>query len=249
MSNNPFIRSDKSPGSQPSIEVYTQQTVPINPFLVNQQEGIPTLDRHSATLPEYPPPHYEYPLDTSQTPFDGLKDEKAPPDERREPYTPRFPQPTGYDSNSPNMTAPTQAQRSYYGDRPRDWQGTAASSSRMNAPNANWEHQPSFQQHHAGHSSYRDAEVPEPDMTFIHHPAPPIGARRSLPLPAVFPQLTSSFRGPGFSPFSRGYAPALAGSGVPLGDWLAFVDGLNLAFTANPPLQILGLAGGMIGMV
>lgn len=98
-------------------------------------------------------------------------------------------------------------------------------------------------------AQYTMSQMPEPDLSFTRHPAPPQAQHQRLAFPVVFPQLATSFHGPGFSPFSRGYAPALAPAGVSLNEWLAFVDGLNLAFTANPPLQMLGLVGGFIGMV
>lgn len=51
------------------------------------------------------------------------------------------------------------------------------------------------------------------------------------------------------SPFLRAYAPALSGLGISREDFLGFVDKLNRVAVASPPLQILGLAGNIVGMV
>lgn len=51
------------------------------------------------------------------------------------------------------------------------------------------------------------------------------------------------------SPFLRAYAPMLSGFGISREDFLGFVDKLNRVAVASPPLQILGLAGNIVGMV
>jgi hypothetical protein len=49
--------------------------------------------------------------------------------------------------------------------------------------------------------------------------------------------------------FLRAWAPCLEANSISQTDFLAFIDNLNIVSTANPPLQVLGLAGGFLGMV
>ncbi|KAH0355081.1 hypothetical protein KCU83_g2278, partial [Aureobasidium melanogenum] len=57
-------------------------------------------------------------------------------------------------------------------------------------------------------------------------------------LPCVLPQISHSlFGGKYNSPFVRAYPPALSAYGIPETSFLAFVDGLNESFIANPALQ------------
>jgi hypothetical protein len=66
-----------------------------------------------------------------------------------------------------------------------------------------------------------------------------------LPLPYCAPQLT-----PGFdAPFCRGYNQTLESVDIFQEQLLAFIDGLNLAMTASPPLRVVNLAGMAIGFV
>ncbi|KAK0390082.1 hypothetical protein NLU13_3655 [Sarocladium strictum] len=51
------------------------------------------------------------------------------------------------------------------------------------------------------------------------------------------------------SPFLRAYAPVLNGFGISQDTFLEFVDRLNRAAVASPPVQVLGLAGNIAGMV
>ncbi|KAJ7185787.1 hypothetical protein C8R46DRAFT_882198 [Mycena filopes] len=67
----------------------------------------------------------------------------------------------------------------------------------------------------------------------------------SLPLPYCAPQLTTGFD----APFARGYSPTLESVDLTRDQLLAFVDGLNLAMTASPPLRVVNLAGMVIGFV
>ncbi|KAJ7677449.1 hypothetical protein B0H17DRAFT_910238, partial [Mycena rosella] len=82
--------------------------------------------------------------------------------------------------------------------------------------------------------------MPEPE------PAPPPYHPSGLPMPFCTPQIAVSFD----SPFARGYSPELQTSaGIPQEQLLAFIDGLNLAMTASPPLRVVNLAGAVIGFI
>nr|GAT59281.1 predicted protein [Mycena chlorophos] len=56
-----------------------------------------------------------------------------------------------------------------------------------------------------------------------------------LPLPFCLPQLTSAFG----SPFVRAYSPILEDADISQAQLLAFIDGLNAAITASPPLRVV----------
>jgi hypothetical protein len=73
---------------------------------------------------------------------------------------------------------------------------------------------------------------------------PPFAAS-ALPLPFCVPQLTATFD----APFARGYNRLLEDVDIPQEQLLAFIDGLNLAMTASPPLRVVNLAGMVIGFV
>lgn len=66
-----------------------------------------------------------------------------------------------------------------------------------------------------------------------------------LDLPIVIPQTTP---GAG-NPFTRAYSPCLSDSNISLSTFLTFLDTLNVCFAQTPPLQVLDLAGGIVGMV
>ncbi|KAJ6582909.1 hypothetical protein DFH09DRAFT_911858 [Mycena vulgaris] len=72
---------------------------------------------------------------------------------------------------------------------------------------------------------------------------PPFETKLSLPY--CSPQLTPRFD----APFARGYNPLLESVDLPQEQLLAFIDGLNLALTASPPLRVVNLAGMAIGFV
>ncbi|KAK7019940.1 hypothetical protein R3P38DRAFT_2536107 [Favolaschia claudopus] len=82
--------------------------------------------------------------------------------------------------------------------------------------------------------------------TFIQPFLPPsdirtasTGSTNGIPLPLCIPQVASSFT----SPFARGYNPVLEiSAGISQDQLLAFIDGLNLAMTASPPLRVVDLA-------
>ncbi|KAF1995230.1 hypothetical protein P154DRAFT_526513 [Amniculicola lignicola CBS 123094] len=51
------------------------------------------------------------------------------------------------------------------------------------------------------------------------------------------------------SPFLRAYPPALEAYNIPVPTFLQFLDELNRAIVVSPPLQVLGLAGELVGIV
>ncbi|KAJ6462043.1 hypothetical protein C8R47DRAFT_993200 [Mycena vitilis] len=66
-----------------------------------------------------------------------------------------------------------------------------------------------------------------------------------LPLPFCTPQIAVSFD----SPFARGYNPTLHSSvDISQNELLAFIDGLNLAMTASPPLRVLSISASLISV-
>ncbi|KAJ7245008.1 hypothetical protein B0H12DRAFT_957556, partial [Mycena haematopus] len=70
--------------------------------------------------------------------------------------------------------------------------------------------------------------------------------RTGIPQPFCTPQIAISFD----SPFARGYTPVLQDSvGISQEQLLAFIDGLNLAMTASPPLRVVNFAGMAIGFI
>lgn len=63
--------------------------------------------------------------------------------------------------------------------------------------------------------------------------------------PIAIPQI-----GPGMGvPFARVYSSYLESIGISVSEFMDFIDDLNVAATASPPLQVLNLAGGIIGNV
>ncbi|KAK5118720.1 hypothetical protein LTR85_007926 [Meristemomyces frigidus] len=69
--------------------------------------------------------------------------------------------------------------------------------------------------------------------------------QQRLRRPVVIPQVEA---GAGM-PFTRAYAPALAEHGVSMDEFVSFVDNLNVMLASSPPLQVLDLAGGIVGFV
>ncbi|KAI5115805.1 hypothetical protein M0805_006524 [Coniferiporia weirii] len=66
-----------------------------------------------------------------------------------------------------------------------------------------------------------------------------------LALPLCLPQATSGTN----ALFVRAYSQELRSSGIEVDDWMRFIDGLNLAITASPPLRVVDVAGMVIGFV
>ncbi|KAK0455478.1 uncharacterized protein EV420DRAFT_1749275 [Desarmillaria tabescens] len=90
----------------------------------------------------------------------------------------------------------------------------------------------------------RDAELLIQDFLppYSEHTGPSNG----IPLPLCIPQTATKFG----SPFSRGYNNVLSEAvDLPQAELLAFIDGLNLAMTASPPLRVVDTAGMIIGLI
>jgi hypothetical protein len=90
-------------------------------------------------------------------------------------------------------------------------------------------------------SGFRRRTIPHPDPQRA-------GAGEQVepwPLPFCLPQLTSSRT----STFARGYNAELENVELSQETILKFVDGLNLAMTASPPLRIVDTTGKVIGFV
>ena len=81
--------------------------------------------------------------------------------------------------------------------------------------------------------TYEDQPVPQ---------SPP-----GIPLPICIPQITPGF----MQPFARGYNQVLGEPpiGISQEDFVRFLDGLNMAMTASPPLRIVDVVGKGIGFV
>ncbi|CAK5284057.1 unnamed protein product [Mycena citricolor] len=76
--------------------------------------------------------------------------------------------------------------------------------------------------------------------------APPTYARSALPMPFCTPQIAVKFD----SAFARGYNFELQNAvGISQEEFLQFIDGLNLAMTASPPLRVVNTVGMAIGFV
>ncbi|KAL3419044.1 hypothetical protein PVAG01_09265 [Phlyctema vagabunda] len=80
---------------------------------------------------------------------------------------------------------------------------------------------------------------------FTRRAQPPAYTPLPLSQPVVIPQTVA---GTGQA-FARCWAPALAPYNIPASDFVEFIDNLNVVATANPPLQVLDLIGGVLGMV
>ncbi|KAJ7132983.1 hypothetical protein C8R46DRAFT_1140233 [Mycena filopes] len=83
-------------------------------------------------------------------------------------------------------------------------------------------------------------------QSFLPSSAVPHHSTSGVPLPFCAPQIADAFD----SPFARGYNTALHDSvGISQDQLLAFIDGLNLAITASPPLRVVNFAGMVIGFI
>lgn len=72
-----------------------------------------------------------------------------------------------------------------------------------------------------------------------------VSRRGKIAHPVCLPQMAVGFD----MPFARAYAPGLAGLGISQDVFIDFIDGLNTAMIASPPLQVVDLAGFVIGFV
>ncbi|KAF4634708.1 hypothetical protein G7Y89_g3394 [Cudoniella acicularis] len=90
-----------------------------------------------------------------------------------------------------------------------------------------------------------DQEFFSQALAFAHNVSPRPSTISPLKKPIAIPQIAKGLG----QPFSRAWAPELQSHGITQDQFLQFIDGLNVISTANPPLQILNLAGGALGMV
>ncbi|KAJ7928092.1 hypothetical protein B0H13DRAFT_1704734 [Mycena leptocephala] len=100
--------------------------------------------------------------------------------------------------------------------------------------------QPPTQPSSGGIEFVRDADyliqsfLPPSELAVSPH------AQTGIPQPFCTPQIANSFD----SPFARGYTLVLQSSvDISQDQLLAFIDGLNLAITASPPLRVVNFAG------
>jgi hypothetical protein len=78
-------------------------------------------------------------------------------------------------------------------------------------------------------------------------PPQPEDSSLPLPLPLCIPQISVSADWD--SAFARGYNDHLHSIGISQQMLLNFIDGLNLAIQASPPLRVVSLVGTVIGFV
>ncbi|KZZ92833.1 hypothetical protein AAL_05865 [Moelleriella libera RCEF 2490] len=79
----------------------------------------------------------------------------------------------------------------------------------------------------------------------VASPPPSLSLPGKLPKPVAIPATHAKIG----SPFLRAYPPILSNFDISPDAFLQFLDGLNRAAVASPPIQILGLAGGIVSMV
>ncbi|KAJ3996000.1 hypothetical protein F5050DRAFT_1762764 [Lentinula boryana] len=84
-----------------------------------------------------------------------------------------------------------------------------------------------------------------PSSLSLHQPhiGPPIPLVRPFCIPQVSVNPNDQ------STFARGYNDALNDIGIPQDVFLNFIDGLNMAIIASPPLRVVDMAGKIIGFV
>ncbi|KAG0648097.1 hypothetical protein D0Z07_5656 [Hyphodiscus hymeniophilus] len=90
-----------------------------------------------------------------------------------------------------------------------------------------------------------EEQILEGALAFYRNARSPPSSIPPLKFPIAIPQIIPG----GGQAFVRAWSPSLSNHGITQTEFLAFIDGLNIVSTANPPLQILNLAGGLIGMV
>ncbi|KAK3671600.1 hypothetical protein LTR78_008523 [Recurvomyces mirabilis] len=88
-------------------------------------------------------------------------------------------------------------------------------------------------------------EILQTALDFSHHAPSAQISRQRLPGPVAIPQ-TAGATG---MPFIRAYAPVLQSHGVSMKEFVEFVDNFNIVSASSPPLQVLDLASGAIGMI
>lgn len=88
-------------------------------------------------------------------------------------------------------------------------------------------------------------EILQRALGFTRCRPPTYAAPSRLEKPVVIPQVAS---GPGL-PWVRAYATVLAQHGVSVDEFVEFIDSLNVVASSSPPLQVLGMAGGIVGFI
>lgn len=86
-----------------------------------------------------------------------------------------------------------------------------------------------------------DDQMLDQALEFTRHRPPPYDSITRLSLPVIVPPVANGIA----LPFARCYAPNLRGHGVSEEEFIEFIDNLNIVTTANAPLQLLGIAGGI----
>ncbi|KAL2205436.1 hypothetical protein CC79DRAFT_1371246 [Sarocladium strictum] len=97
----------------------------------------------------------------------------------------------------------------------------------------------------AYYSNYITTPEDNPPDYYTNPTIPTTPSSSTLPKLIAIPA-TSSKLG---SPFLRAYPPILHSHQIPQETFLSFIDHLNRVAVASPPVQVLGLAGNIVGMV
>ncbi|KAH6670668.1 hypothetical protein B0J14DRAFT_671107 [Halenospora varia] len=93
-------------------------------------------------------------------------------------------------------------------------------------------------------TTQEDAELLSKTLLFTKSlPPPPPTRAHPLQKPILIPQISPN------GSWLRSYALSLDEYNLPLSSFLAFLDNLNIVAAASPPLQVLNMAGGILGMV
>lgn len=94
-------------------------------------------------------------------------------------------------------------------------------------------------------SSDSDDEVLQQALEFTHHAPPQQISSRGLRRPVAIPQVLSGIG----QPFARGYSQDLHEPGITMQDFVEFIDNFNVVSAGSPPLQIIDMAGGVVGLI
>ena len=100
-----------------------------------------------------------------------------------------------------------------------------------------------YPQSHQARSS--DNDLISHATEFTRRTQPPAYNSSCLHKPVAIPQVTFGIG----AAFARCWAPAVSPFNVSEGNFVEFIDNLNIVATASPPLQVLDLVGGALGMV
>ncbi|EXJ62261.1 hypothetical protein A1O7_02694 [Cladophialophora yegresii CBS 114405] len=97
-----------------------------------------------------------------------------------------------------------------------------------------------------GHASHSEPlpRAQHPVLPLVAH-GPRSAVHARLDKPIAIPATVAQYG----APFLRCYPPCLASSGISAETFLSFLDTLNRVAVKSPPLQVLGLAGNIVGFV